>query len=285
MPGKLNPHVAGHNVSDEASNIVTRLYLKRKLQLNDAKTRRQEEDIIRQVRIRFLFVALCATLLPALSGVMVYYATNSLTVEVDFLSCGSDVISFALNILIEYAKMSMREERCILLLDFLGGFVSCMLLLCVAFFGVLDAMSRANFASENMGSNRVVHQDLMLFYNFFCLTLDILAVAFLFRLREMMNPGGRSGRDQLNVTSGVMHTVVDFLRTMFVTGTTFWMFYVSSKHETPWAEFSQKVNGDVFGSFLLCACVVLSAAFLIRESLKTLMKIYTTGVSNKAYQV
>jgi Co/Zn/Cd efflux system component len=230
----------------------------------------QCDEVISKARIRFLAVALCNTVAPALVGLIVYHVTHSLTIEVDFASASCDALSLLLNIIVEYMKNKAASNRLVLVLDFGGGFISMALLVGVAVFGVLNATNKViNPVDE---SERVEHVGLMLFYNSFSVALDIFTLVYWWQSRSLlMPPGSRS--DQLNVNSGLLHSIVDFMRGIAVTGTSFWMIYINFKAETPWNELKDKVHGDVFGSFLLCACVLFSAAFLLKESIDTLRKI------------
>lgn len=227
--------------------------------------------LVSRARIRFLAVALCNTIAPALVGVIVYHVTHSLTIEVDFASASCDALSLLLNIVVEYLKSGAASSKSVLLLDFGGGFISMALLIGVAIFGVLNATNRAlNPVDE---SERVDHIGLMLFYNCFSLALDMFTLVFWWKSKDLFCGAHGQTSDQLNVNSGLLHSIVDFMRGLSVTGTSFWMIYVNLKAETPWAELKDKVHGDVFGSFLLCACVLVSAAFLLKESIDTLRKI------------
>lgn len=233
-------------------------------------------EVISKARIRFLAVALCNTVAPALVGLIVYHVTHSLTIEVDFASAACDALSLLLNIIVEYMKSGAASRKTILVLDFGGGFISMALLVGVAVFGVLNATNKVlNPVSYN---ERVEHVGLMLFYNCFSLALDLFTLVYWWKSKDILMPkGGGQRSDQLNVNSGLLHAVVDFMRGLTVTCTSFWMLYINFKAETPWNELRDKVHGDVFGSFLLCACVLFSAAFLLKESIDTLRKICETS--------
>jgi len=236
------------------------------------------DSIVSRARIRFLAVALCNTILPALVGIIVYHVTHSLTIEVDFASAACAALSLILNILVEFLKKGQchREGysgKSVLLLDFGGGFISMALLLGVAIFGVRNAASRVRQMDE---SERVGHVGLMLVYNCFSVLLDMFTLAFWWKSRDLLSPMTvRQRHDQLNVNSGLLLSIVDFMRGLSVTGTSFWMLYINMKGETGWIELQDKVRGDVFGSFLLCACILISASFLLKESIDTLCRIIT----------
>lgn len=232
------------------------------------------DSAVSRTRIRFLAMALINTILPALVGIMVYHVTHSLTIEVDFASAACDALSLFLNIVVEYLKHGTASGKMVLLLDFGGGFVSMALLFGVAVFGVLNATNRAFNPIRGDEHVDYDHVGLMVLYNCFSLLLDCCTLVFWWRSRDLlMPPGNDQQSDQLNVNSGLLHSIVDFMRGLSVTGTSFWMVYINLKRETPWMELKEKVHVDVFGSFLLCACVIVSAAFLLKESIETLRKI------------
>lgn len=262
MPGRKTA-----NPMDETPKVVTA----NAYTANAAEFRVDPDEIISCARIRFLVVALCNTIAPALVGIIVYHVTHSLTIEVDFASASCDALSLLLNIVVEYIKHG-ASHRSVLLLDFGGGFLSMALLFGVAIFGVLNATSRVLNPMDER--EKVEHVGLMLFYNCFSLVLDVFTLTFWWRSRDLFMPSGiNQPTDSLNVNSGLLHALVDFMRGLSVTGTSFWMIYISLKGEAPWMDLKDKVHGDVFGSFLLCACVLVSAAFLLKESIQTLAKI------------
>lgn len=236
------------------------------------------DSIVSRARIRFLAVALCNTVLPAFVGIIVYHVTHSLTIEVDFASSSCAALSLILNITVEFLKKGQcnrggHSGKSVLLLDFAGGFISMALLLGVAIFGVRNATNRVAKMDE---SERVGHVGLMLVYNCFSVLLDMFTLAFWWKSRDLLSPPTtRQRQDQLNVNSGLLLSIVDFMRGLSVTGTSFWMLYINMKGETALMELKDKVRGDVFGSFLLCACVLISASFLLKESIDTLHRIVT----------
>jgi len=271
MPGRKTT-----KPTQEAPNPATKSIGASKI--SNAQALSDPDMVISRARIRFLAVALCNTIAPAMVGIIVYHVTHSLTIEVDFASASCDALSLLLNIIVEYIKNGAASHRSVLLLDFGGGFVSMALLFGVAIFGVLNATTRVlNPVNEK---EKVEHVGLMLFYNCFSLALDIFTLSFWWRSRDLLMPSGiNQPADQLNVNSGLLHALVDFMRGLSVAGTSFWMIYINLKGEAPWMDLKDKVHGDIFGSFLLCACVLVSAAFLLKESIETLRKICANETS------
>lgn len=229
---------------------------------------RAEEQVLK-ARIVFLSVALVAALTSAIMGITAWQATNSLTVEVDDISSFADAASLLLNIIIERLKVKLKTRRSVLIADFVGGFVSLATLMGVALFGVVNALKRNE--QDHQQGNQISNPRFMLFYNIISLGLDALALVAFCGLKNRMEPPELNPDDKLNVVSGLVHMMVDLARGLSVTGTSIYMLYVVSKtDETPWQKLSEKIHGDVFGSFLVCTCVLICVLLLMWSSARTL---------------
>merc|ERR1719160_2294010 len=66
---------------------------------------KQMEARVLHARIIFLIIALIAALVSAAMGIIVFKATNSLTIEVDDISSWADALSLLVNIIVEYTKV------------------------------------------------------------------------------------------------------------------------------------------------------------------------------------
>lgn len=231
----------------------------------------EEDRDVFNARMQFLFTALVSSLLAALCGMAVFYQTNSLTVQIDTFSAGADFLSVLCNILIEVAKASTHGEQRILALDLVGACLSLLMLLGVAVFGVIHAKMRSDTPyslESHVGSFKP-----MLAYNFVTLASGIVTLSVWYKLSSRMNRSQGNHQDWMNVLSGLVHILVDFVGNMVLICTTCWLLYVSSKPEDHWTRTPQLVRGDVFGSLLLCVCVTTSAVIMIVQSIETLRRL------------
>lgn len=237
----------------------------------EEELQRTEAQVL-QARIVFLSIAFIAAVTSAIMGVTAWQATNSLTVEVDDISSWADAGSLLLNIVIERLKIKLKTRRSVLIADFIGGFLSLATLMGVALFGVVNALKRSE--QDHHQGNNLKQPGFMLFYNCVSLGLDIIALIAFCGLRDKMEPPELNLDDRLNVISGLVHMLVDLARAVSVMGTTIYMFYVVSRtDETPWEKLSEKIHGDVFGSFLVCTCVLICVMMLMCSSARTLWEL------------
>lgn len=232
----------------------------------------QAEAQVLRARIIFLSISFFSALVSAVMGIAAWKVTNSLTVEVDDVSSWADAASLMINIGFEHTKAKLTTRRGVLIADFAGGFVSLAMLLGVAMFGVANALQRRE--GDHKASNNLQQPFFMLLYNIASLVLDFIAIFAYLALRSRMEPEEVVPDDKLNVVSGLMHMMVDLARGLSVTGTTIYMLYIANRtDETPWQKLSEKIHGDVFGSFLVCTCVLICVFMLMTGSAKTLQSL------------
>lgn len=218
-------------------------------------------------RLIYLSFNLVFILLNLLCGYFVYETTKSLTIEVDFLSFGCEVLAVIINILIEVWKRKSVHPRSIMVLDLVGGLSSISLLICIGLFGLYSAIN----ATEELNDNRSFpqpagHLDKMLQFSTFSLCLSVTNLGIFATLKEQMLPVDGNVHDQLNVLSNLAHSVVDFVTNFAVLGTSLWLQF-GINEESYLAMRKHKVWVDVFGSFMVCACILVSVCWLLRDVL------------------
>eukprot|EP00929_Paragymnodinium_shiwhaense_P013957 TRINITY_DN121811_c0_g1_i1.p1 TRINITY_DN121811_c0_g1~~TRINITY_DN121811_c0_g1_i1.p1 ORF type:complete len:412 (+),score=72.55 TRINITY_DN121811_c0_g1_i1:132-1367(+) len=222
-----------------------------------------------QARMRFFFVTLVATCVPMLFGIIVYPETNSLTVEMDTINALLDLVSVLLNMGVEVFKHRATDKTIILKLDMLGCGSSLMLLVSAGIFGLMRAVPRAEVPTAP--ASHVGHFGLMVAYNLVGLLCGAMTSLFwLLTHHEMEEARSADGRgDELNVLSSLMHLLVALAMDVTVFLTSMWMMYVTQKGEVGGKLDVDAAEGDVVGSVVLCTCILLSAAILVKESIQT----------------
>lgn len=226
-----------------------------------------EVDDVLHARVQFLFTALCSSVLGTVFGIICYWLTNSLTVQLDFFSAGADGVAVLLNIIVEYAKARMTDQRYILSIDLLGGFISLMMLLTVVLFGLVHANERSA-KPDSVEYSSIEHTGPMLAYNALTILTGGITMWMWWRLRKRMALQGTSRLDWINVVSGFLHSAMDLLGSVILTCTTCWLIYLSFTPENHWLRTMDMVRGDAIGSVLLCFVVVLSAIVLVLQSIR-----------------
>jgi len=135
-------------------------------------------------RLTYLSFNLSFILLNLLGGYYVYESTKSLTIEVDFMSFGCEVLAVLINITIEVVKRRSIKPRSILVLDLVGGVASLALLVVVGAFGVISAMATEVELQENRSPPPASHLNQMLKFSTFSLTLSVINLSIFGRLKE-----------------------------------------------------------------------------------------------------
>lgn len=224
-------------------------------------------------RIRFLtFNLLCITLC-LLASLVVTQTSQSLTIELDFITLLCDALAVLINIGMELIKGRVQSFRTILIFDLSGCVASMTLLIGVSVFGVVDAMLRSHEKRGHMA--HVQHLDIMVWYSAFSVAMSTLSLSFFAYLRDKMLPPSCSAHDQLNIMSNLVHCVVDFVTNWAVLGTSLWLLLGSrsetrhESHQALEAKTEEKVHIDVFGAFVVCGCILLSVLVLLRDAFHT----------------
>lgn len=215
-------------------------------------------------RLTYFSFNLTFILLNLLGGYYVYESTKSLTIEVDFMSFGCEVLAVLINIIIEVVKRRQKSPKSVLWLDLLGGLSSLALLIAVGMFGVIAAVYTEEALEDNKAPPAASHLNQMVKFSTFSLTLSVINLSIFGSLKDQMLPHGGAVHDQLNLMSNLAHSLVDFVTNFAVLGTSLWLKY--GVKEESWMEMRKhKVWVDVFGSFMVCACILVSILWLMRD--------------------
>lgn len=229
-------------------------------------------------RLTYLSFNLSFIILNLLAGYYVYETTKSLTLEVDLLAFGCEVLAVTINIAIEVAKRKSMRPRSIMVLDLVGGLASLSLLIVVGLFGVFNAISTTEELNDvkRRSPEPASHLSQMLQFSTFSLCLSVLNLSIFARLREKMLPDDGDVHDQLNLLSNLAHSLVDFVTNFAVLGTSLWLKYGIGPDT--WLEMRKhKVLVDVFGSFIVCACILVSIVWLLRDVVNCVRWIHELG--------
>jgi len=215
-------------------------------------------------RIAYLSLNFSFIVANLILGFMVYESTKSLTVEVDFLSFGCEVLAVIINIAIEVVKRQSPRLRTIMKLDLVGGISSLALLFMVGVFGVWSAIATSARLAEGGSSTPASNPGEILQFSSFSLCLSVVNLSVFVYLKGQMLPEDGDVNDQLNILSNLAHSLVDFVTNFAVLGTSLWLQY--GVPEENWFEMRKhKVWVDVFGSFMVCACILVSICWLMRD--------------------
>mmetsp|Transcript_41987 Transcript_41987/g.96417 ORF Transcript_41987/g.96417 Transcript_41987/m.96417 type:complete len:416 (-) Transcript_41987:31-1278(-) len=227
------------------------------------------------VRVQFLTASLALNLIPVTVGLAVYKLSNSLVVELDAVTALTDVFALLVNIAVECSKRKATAARQILCLDLTGAGISLLLLVTIAVYGVMQAIDR--YSKPTASGSDVHHLGYMCCYNMLAVACDGLTLVIWFCMRHGMSVAGEeSTRDQLNTFSSLMHSCVNMVQDVSVTTAILCIWYVSTRSgESRKLQQLDTVAGDVFGSALVCFCVLISAAFMLRESVSVVQKFWS----------
>lgn len=223
-----------------------------------------------EARIEFLAVNFTILLINAMAGRVVYHQTNSLTMEIDFVTFGIDLFALLINIFVELSKRKAASERSIFILDLVGCFISLSLLIVVAVWGVMESVKRGEVdeAGKVSPEDKVDHISTMFMYSCFSLALSAVTMGVFWLRRHVMYPDGFGQEDRLNTVSSIAHTFVDLWGTLAVFGTSLTMMREESQGGVRWNKFQDLAQADTYGSALICFVTFMCSVFLIREAIK-----------------
>lgn len=213
----------------------------------------------------------------------VYTRTNSLTMRVDFLSFGCEVLAVIINICIELVKRSAPSHKTVLTFDLVGGLSSLQLLAAVGLYGLYNAVATTKDLVGGYNEPPAGHLEEMVEYSAFSLCLSVLNLSLFAWLKGRMLPEGGDVRDQLNLLSNLAHSVVDFITNFAVLGTSLWLHYVVEQDQR-FEMRRHKVVVDVFGSFTVCAVIFVSICWLLRDVARCLQWIRETQAAEAALE-
>lgn len=222
-------------------------------------------DVTVKARLVFLFSNLMLMILSLLYGYWVWEDTQSLTIEVDLLSLGCTMTAIMINIAVEVVKPRLGSTRGVVIADLVGGLLSLTLLIVVGVMGVMDAMQASEDLKEHKASP-TRHLEKLLRYGAFALCLSIANLSIFASLHNLLLPKDGDVHDQLNVLSNLAHSCIDFISNFAVFGASVWLQYGVPSKEMTWREMREnRMWVDIFGSFMIVACILISVCILSRE--------------------
>jgi len=222
-------------------------------------------EVTVKARLVLLFSGLLLLILSLLYGYWVWEDTQSLTIEVDLLALGCDVTAILINIGTEVIKPRLKSKRSVVIADLTGGLMSLALLVVVGVMGVMDAMQASKDLKEHNPSP-TRHLEKLLRYGAFALCLSLANLGIFASLHNLLLPKDGDVHDQLNILSYVAHSCIDFISNFAVFGASIWLQYGIPNQEMTWREMRENLMWvDVFGSFAIVACILISICVLFRE--------------------
>jgi len=220
-------------------------------------------DFTIKARLTYLTSNLILMLLSVLYGYWVWEDTQSLTIEVDLLSLSCTLVAVIINIVVEVVKPQLVTVRSVVMADVAGGLGALVMLVCVGVVGVIDAMQATEDLAEHH-AHPTRHLEKLVRYGAFALCLSLANLAIFVSLYNLVLPKEGDVHDQLNILSNLAHSLIDFISNFAVFGTAMWLQY--GIPNSTWEEMWQhKMWVDVFGSFMISACILISIAVMFRE--------------------
>jgi len=227
-----------------------------------------------EARVEFLATNFTILLINAMAGRVVYHQTNSLTMEIDFVTFGIDLLALSINIAVEISKRKMEKSQNIFIVDLIGCFISLTFLIVVAVWGLIQSLKRERDAERGTTSeDQVDHVGTMFIYSLFSLALSAVTMSVFWLRKDVMYPDGFGEEDRLNTVSSMAHTIVDFCGTLAVFGTSTIMIHEESQGGARWRKFQDVVQADVYGSMLICLVTFVTCGVLLREAFSCTSKI------------
>lgn len=215
-----------------------------------------------RARYLYLHINLCCILVAAATAGCIAQATNLLTVKLEFFCGVCDCVAVLVNLGVERTKSAVYTQRHVLMLDMLGSIISVALLAVVSLGGIVCAAWREN--EQEYMARFVEHSGTMIPFSLFCVATSSVSLGAFYYLQEDMCPASVAN-DRLNLTSNALHALIDFVSGFGLLMTALWMHYTSRS----WEGAKHRVVADALGSFAICACTIMSMAFILREAAKT----------------
>jgi len=242
----------------------------------------QVDVAVSKIRISYLAFNLSAIVVVMVAGIFVFEDTNSLSIMIDALGAEAQAFAVTINIVVEIMKARVKNARTILILDLFGCLVSVGLLLCVAVFGVFDALYR----TEKRQQAHLSHLNEMLRFSAVSMSLSFVCLLSLMLMRDKLFPGASgSMRDELNVLSTLLHSAVDFVSSAAIFGTSLWLAHGSFANE-PFAVISaHKTVIDASGAFVVCACIAVAIVIFWKDAARTIEEISALDGSEEVADV
>lgn len=197
-------------------------------------------------------------------GFLVFRATRSLTIEVDFLSFGCELVAVGINLTVELVKTRVSSPRTVVQLDLAGGILSLALLLCVGLVGLYNAAATVEELEEGHPTTPARHLGVMIHYSAFSLGLSAVNLAIFGGLKAQLLPENGEAHDRLNLLANLAHSLVDAASSFAVFATSLWLRF--GVEPSGWIELHEtRVWIDILGSVMVCFCIVLSIIWLLED--------------------
>lgn len=227
------------------------------------------QHLVVKARLLYLALNLMLIILCILCAIVVFGLTHSLTIELDSITLVCDALAVLINMVVELMKRRTTDIRSVLIFDLVGCLASLALLVGVAIFGLYDAVGREADSDSGKIVPRVRHLNLMIIYSSFSLLTTVLTLtAFQYWYDDMLPQNG-CVHDRLNLHSSLAHTVVDFITSAVVVGTSIFQVWTAQEdkvsHQPAFEEAKDRVRVDVIGSFGVVACILVCVAVLVKE--------------------
>jgi len=230
-----------------------------------------------QTRLTYLAFNLAFVVFDIVVGYLVYQQTRSLTMEVDVLGFSCEILAVTVNIIIELVKQQAPNLKKVMMLDLIGGLSSLALLVVIGFFGVYNTIAKARGLENGSIEMPATHLKDMVEYSMVSLLLSAINLSIFQWFKAKMLPAEGYLPDQLNMLSNLAHSIVDFVTNFTVLGTSLWLRF--GVRQESWSKMRKfKVMIDVFGSFMVCACILVSICWLLRDILHCIARIRELSV-------
>lgn len=235
---------------------------------------------VSNTRLTYLAFNMTFIVFDLVVGYFVYQQTRSLTMEVDFLGFSCEIMALTINIAIELVKRTAPKMKTVMVLDLVGGLSSLALLVAIGFFGLYNTIATAHGLENGSIELPATHLKDMVEYSIVSLMLSVVNLSMFQWFKEKMLPADGDMRDQLNMLSNLAHSVVDFVTNFTVFGTSLWLRY--GVRQESWSKMRKfKVMIDVFGSFMVCACILVSVCWLLRDIFHCIAQIRTLSADEE----
>lgn len=217
-------------------------------------------------RFGYLTYNLFSQMVGVLAGVLVYRATNSLSVQLSMLGSSCDLLAVAINIIAEILKKRATSVRSVLIFDLCGCAASLFLLIGVSAFGAVHAFLRATDEDQDA---HLHHFREMLFYSVSMLAMGFADLGLFAALRSRMMPSKDVAHDELNLWSVFLHIIADIFGNLVVIGTSLWLSFGSFKGERSMERAQHRIHIDALGAIAVVACISLSICWISRDLMQT----------------
>jgi len=218
-------------------------------------------------RLVYLGWNLFSQIICLVAGILVYQATNSLTVQLNFLGNLCNAVAVLINISAEVVKTQSTSVRTILVVDLTGCALSLMLLLGVATLGIVEAVIRTTGVDEQ---TQLAHKSEMLLYGSSALALGFVDLGLFLLLKNRMLPQKDQMHDNLNMLSCLLHVIADQFGDFIVVVTSVCLRLATNLEGDTWAMGRQrKAVIDMVGAGFELLFILVLVFWLVQDAMAT----------------